>query len=112
MSRNWRIYLNDILESSEKVQRFTADMKQSDFLEDERTYDAVVRNIEIIGEAAKHIPDDIRQAMSSIEWRKAAGLRDMIAHAYFGIDNDILWDVIKNKVPELASAIKNFLKDK
>ena len=109
MSREWELYLEDILESCEKILRFTEGLTFEQFTNDERTYDAVVRNLEIIGEAAKHIPDDIRVVLPNIEWRKAAGLRDMLAHAYFGIDNDILWDIVRNKVPELADAVRNFL---
>ena len=109
MSRDEAMYLQDIAESCNKIQRFTAGLSQSDLTGDEKAYDAVVRNLEIIGEAAKHIGQDLRRRMPDIEWRKAAGLRDMLAHAYFGIDNDILWDVVQNKVPQLAEAISAFL---
>ena len=109
MSRNEVMYLQDVAESCDKILRFTAGLSQSDLIGDEKTYDAVVRNLEIIGEAAKHISEDLRRQMPDIEWRKAAGLRDMLAHAYFGIDNDILWDVVQNKVPQLAKATGAFL---
>ncbi len=103
------MYLQDIAESCEKILRFTEGLTQSDLVQDEKTYDAVVRNLEIIGEAAKHISDELRKKLPDIEWRKTAGLRDMLAHAYFGIDNDILWDVVKNKVPQLARITSEFL---
>jgi uncharacterized protein with HEPN domain len=102
MSRDETMYLQDIDESCEKILRFTAGLSQSDLMRDEKTYDAVVRNLEIIGEAAKHISADLRKQLPDILWRKAAGLRDMLAHAYFGIDNDILWDVVQNKVPPVS----------
>lgn len=109
MSRDAIMYLQDIAESCEKILRFTEGLTQSDLVQDEKTYDAVVRNLEIIGEAAKHISDELRKKLPDIEWRKTAGLRDMLAHAYFGIDNDILWDVVKNKVPQLARITSEFL---
>lgn len=112
MSRDEIMYLQDIAESCEKVLRFTADLTLSELIQDEKTYDAVVRNLEIIGEAAKHISQDIRKQLLGIEWRKIAGMRDMLAHAYFGIDNDILWDVVQNKVPDLAESVNTFLKSR
>ena len=87
-------------------------MTQKDFLSDERTYDAVVRNLEIIGEAAKHIPRNVRKDISEIEWQKVAGLRDILAHDYFGIDNNILWDLISTKVSDLMKAVEAYLKKK
>ncbi len=109
MSRDEVMYLQDVAESCDKILRFTAGLSQSDLIGDEKTYDAVVRNLEIIGEAAKHVSEGLRRQMPDIEWRKAAGLRDMLAHAYFGIDNDILWDVVQSKVPQLAKATSAFL---
>jgi uncharacterized protein with HEPN domain len=109
MSRDEMMYLQDIAESCAKVLRFTAGLSLPDLLSDEKAYDAVIRNLEIIGEAAKHISTDLRKQLPEVEWRKAAGLRDMLAHAYFGIDNDILWDVVQNKIPELAEAVNTFL---
>jgi uncharacterized protein with HEPN domain len=79
------------------------------FRVDERTYDAVVRNLEIIGEAAKHVPDDLRRQVPGIDWRKVAAFRDVLAHAYHGIDDDVLWDVVREKVPALASQLTEFL---
>ena len=109
MPREPRLYLEDILRACEKIGRYTAGMDQAAFVADERTYDAVVRNLEIIGEAAKRLPPDTCQAMPQIEWRKVAGMRDWLAHAYFGIDADILWDVVENHVPQLEQTIATFL---
>ncbi len=109
MSRDEIMYLQDIAESCEKVLQFTKGFTQSDLVQDKKTYDAVVRNLEIIGEAAKRISDKLRVQLPDIEWRKIAGMRDMLAHVYFGIDNDILWDVVQNKVPQLAKTINAFL---
>ena len=71
-------------------------------------YDAVLRNLEIIGEAAKRIPPDVRLKMPEIEWMKIAGMRDWLAHAYFQVNADIVWDVIEHKLPELEQAIQAF----
>lgn len=112
MSRDEIMYLQDIAQGCEKILRFTDGLTQSELIRDEKTYDAVVRNLEIIGEAAKHISDQLRKQLPDIEWRKVAGLRDMLAHVYFGIDDDILWDVIQNKVPQLAKVTNEFLNKK
>jgi uncharacterized protein with HEPN domain len=109
MSRDVLLYIEDILASCQKVQTYTAGASRQEFEQDDKTFDAVVRNLEIIGEAAKHVPDDIREQLSEIAWRNIAGLRDFLAHAYFGIDNDILWDVIDNKIPELRQAVERYL---
>ena len=109
MSRNEIMYLMDMTESCEKVLRFTHGLTQAEFTADEKTYDAVVRNLEIVGEAAKQVSQEVRTKLPQVEWRKIAGLRDMLAHAYFGIDNVILWDVVQNKVPELLTLLNNFL---
>jgi len=106
--RNAKIYLDDIVKSCDKIMGFIEGFSLPELIRDEKTYDAVVRNLEIIGEAAKHIPDDIRELIPQIEWRKVAGMRDMLIHAYFGIDNDILWDVAKNKVPQLLEAARSY----
>ena len=104
MSRDWKLYVEDILDACRKIVLYTEGMSFEQFTTDTKTYDAVVRNLEIIGEASKNIPDAARVMMPEIEWRKAAGLRDIIAHAYFGIDDEILWDIVKRKVPEMLPA--------
>ncbi len=109
MSRDEIMYLQDIAESCARIQRYTQGLTQAELIQDERTYDAVVRNLEIIGEAAKHLSDHLRSRMLDIEWRKVASMRDIIAHVYFGIDNDILWDVVQNKIPQLGHSIDSFL---
>jgi len=109
MSRDELIYLRDIVQSCAKIMNFTTGLTLQALLRDERTYDAVVRNLEVIGEAAKHISNSTRTKMPLVDWRKIAGLRDVLAHDYFGIDNNILWDIVQNKVPALRDAIATFL---
>jgi uncharacterized protein with HEPN domain len=88
--------------------QFTTGMDRQAFFADDRTDHAVIHCLLIVGEAAKHMPDDVRRRMLEIEWRKIAGMRDWIAHAYFSINSDILWSVIETKVPELSRALEAF----
>jgi uncharacterized protein with HEPN domain len=74
---------------------YTKDMSLKELLKDDKTYDAVMRNLQIIGEAIKHLPATFRSENKNIDWKKAAGLRDIVVHEYFGINRDIIWDVIK-----------------
>jgi uncharacterized protein with HEPN domain len=84
-------------------------MTCEDFIRDERTYDAVVRNLQIIGEVVKNLPMEFRDKYKQIEWRKIAGLRDILAHAYFSVEDEILWDVVENKVSILIEQIREIL---
>jgi len=106
MPREYKAYFNDILEAIGKIEKYTANMTFDDFLHNELIQDAVVRNLEIIGEAVKNLPDDIKESYPEIEWRKIAGLRDILIHAYFGVDLEIVWDIVQNKIPELKEALK------
>ncbi|MDH4085295.1 MAG: DUF86 domain-containing protein, partial [Nitrospira sp.] len=101
MPRDSRVYLEDILEATRKITSYTANLSKAAFLEDEKTFDAVVRNLEVIGEAVKKLPEDLRTQHPSLEWKKMAGLRDILIHEYFGLDSEIVWDIVKNKVPTL-----------
>jgi uncharacterized protein with HEPN domain len=109
MSRELRLYLADIQVACEKVLRYTDGMEFEQFLVDDRTFDAVLRNLQIIGEAVKNIPDDVRDRNPEIEWRKIAGLRDVLAHTYFQIEDEIIWDVIKTKVKPLLAKMNQLL---
>lgn len=106
MSRSLQLYLEDICTSCAKVQRYTLNMSLEDFVEYERTYDAVVRNLQIIGEAVKQISPEVRDQYPAVEWRKIADLRDILAHAYFSLENETLWDIVQNKVPELQEQMQ------
>jgi uncharacterized protein with HEPN domain len=109
MPRDYEIYLEDIRDAIDKVKRYTEGLSLEAFENDDKTIDAVVRNLEIVGEAVKMIPDAIRLAHPNIEWKKIAGLRDILAHQYFGIDIEIIWDILQNKLPALEKEIKEIL---
>ena len=108
MSRKPEERIADIVHCCEKIQRFTAGMNRDQLAEDELKTDAVLRNIEIIGEATKNLPDDIRARMPVIDWKKIAGMRDMLSHVYFRVDPNVVWDVVENKIPELLRSIRLF----
>jgi uncharacterized protein with HEPN domain len=109
MSRDFRVYLDDLRVSAEKITRYTDGLDLDQFLRDEKTFDAVMRNLEIIGEAAKHIPEDVRQRYAYVEWRKIAGLRDIVIHEYFSLDEDILWDIVRYQVPKLIGDVSQII---
>jgi uncharacterized protein with HEPN domain len=106
MSRNLSLYLTDILTSISKIQRYTAGLSYEDLIQNELTLDAVIHNLLIIGEAAKQIPDELRSKYSQIQWRAIAGMRDLIAHAYFSINPRIVWNVIQQDLQPLKNCIE------
>lgn len=104
MPRDYRVSLDDILEAVERIEAYTDGMEKEQFQADSKTVDAVVRNLEIIGEASKNIPPQVRALSQSVPWSKIAGLRDILIHAYFNVDIDIVWDVVRNKLADLKAA--------
>ncbi len=109
MSREPRLYLEDMQTACRKIVHYTAGMSRQDFLRDDKTYDAVIRNLEIIGEAAKNVPEEIQKRYEVVQWREMIALRNIVAHAYFGMNDDIIWDLVQNKVPELFVLITQIL---
>ena len=101
MYRDHRLFLDDIKECAEKVVRYTAGLSLESLRLDSKTFDAVARNLEIMGEAARHIPQEVRERHPGVEWQKLTALRNIVAHEYFGLDYEILWDIIQNHIPKL-----------
>jgi len=110
MSRDTGLYLADIENACKKVLRFTTGFTFKQFTHDDEKYDAVLRNLEIIGEAVKHVPDNLREQYPKVKWRKIAGFRDIVAHNYFGVSDEIVWDVIENEIPALLKQVKEILR--
>jgi uncharacterized protein with HEPN domain len=111
MSRDYKVYFEDILEAISKIRLYTENLLLQTFSDDSKTLDAVVRNLEIIGEAVKKVPEDIRLRYPDVEWKKIASLRDVLIHEYFGVDREMIWDIIQNKLPLLEKQIKQILNE-
>lgn len=104
--RAWHFYLSDMIGFAEKVLAYTEGMDQSTFKASGMTYDATLRNLELIGEAATHIPEAVRGAAPEIPWRQVIATRNRLIHAYLGIDDDILWSIIQDDIPDLLSGLQ------
>jgi len=109
MPRDHRLYLDDILEAIGSIRDYTTSMDYAAFSGDRKTQDAVARNLEIIGEAVGKLPSSLLATVEGIEWRKITGLRNILAHEYFGISLPIIWDVIENKLGDLEEATRSLL---
>lgn len=109
--RDYIDYVQDIYDAIEEVEWFLEGMALEDFVKDKKTINAVVRSVEVIGEATKKIPKSIKEKYPNIPWKKMSGMRDKLIHEYFGIDIEILWKVAVGNVPSLKPTIYNILKE-
>lgn len=110
--QKYRLYLNDIMECIRKIKHYTKSLNYEGFAKNELVADGVIRNLEVIGEAVKKLPLEIKKEYGLVDWKKIAGLRDILIHEYSGIDLKIVWDIVENKVPELERTIEIMLKEK
>ena len=107
--RPWRFYIQDMIEFGEKVLAYTDGLDQEAFIADGLTYDATLRNLQLIGEAATHIPNEVRQSYSKVPWHAIIGTRNRLAHSYLAISDSIIWGVIQEAVPDLLPALRHLL---
>ena len=109
MSRDALVYLEDILDAASRIESYLTGVDRNRFLSDTLLQDATIRNLEVIGEAAKSVPEATRLQIPDIEWRKIAGVRDVLIHDYAGVDLEVVWDAVTSKVPTLAHSIRSYL---
>lgn len=106
MSREWRLYVADMKARCQRVAEYTAGLSREDFQSTRMVYDATLRNLELLGEAARNVPDEARALAPDIPWRRIVGVRNVLIHGYLGIDNDIIWDIVRNEVEKLLVALE------
>ena len=104
--RSWHFYIGDMIEFCESVLSYTDGMTQAEFTVDRRTYLATLHCLQLIGEAATHVPSEVRDLHSEIHWREIIGTRNRIVHAYLGIDDDVVWDIIQTDIPALLPQLR------
>jgi len=110
-TRDYRDYLQDILDAVNDIESFVESMTYEEFIKDRKTLNAVVRSFEIIGEASKNIPEAMKAKYKELPWKQMTGMRDKLIHAYFGVDVETLWKAVKDDIPPLKKAIQKMLKD-
>ena len=111
MKRDYRLFIKDILEAIDDIEVFVGKMSFDSFHTDKKTRSAVVWKLEVIGEASKNVPASIRNKYKELPWKDMAGMRDKISHFYFGIDYQIVWEVIRKKLPVVKPAIRKMLRE-
>jgi uncharacterized protein with HEPN domain len=110
-ARSGRQYLEDILEAMDIIEGYTSGLNSDSFAKNRMVVDAVIRNLEIIGEAAKNVPETIQSNNPEVSWKQMTALRNRIIHAYFGVDTEILWDIVCKNLPETKTKIKIVLQN-
>ena len=111
MTRSPRLWLEDILEAAELLERYIAGLSFDEFCDDVEKQDAVARRLDIIGQAVEELPNELRERHTSVKWREIAGARDIVAHEYFRVDLDLVWGMVTKDVPHLAEQVRGILRD-
>ncbi|MFV2040733.1 MAG: DUF86 domain-containing protein [Candidatus Hydrothermarchaeales archaeon] len=109
--RTPELFLADIIEAIDSIKEYTQDMEEDEFKRDKKTRDAVIRNLEIIGEATKNLPTEIKEKNPDVNWRVISGMRDKLIHGYFGVSPKIVWETIKSDLPSFEEQIKKILQE-
>jgi len=109
MKRDESLFIKDIVEAMEAIEAFVGQMGPEELRADEKTLSAILWKLELIGEAAKHISEDLRRQWPEIPWKQMAGMRDRLIHAYFGIDYDLVWEAVKVHIPRVKPLLRNML---
>ncbi len=109
MSKDIKVFLKHILDSISLIENYTSQISKRQFLKSPQIQDAVLRRLEIIGEATKNIPDDFRKGYPDIPWREMAGMRDILIHEYFGVDLDLTWTTVKESLPNLKQNLSKIV---
>ena len=111
MKRDYTLFIRDIVESIRHIGIFIEDMSYKQFSTDEKTVSAVIRKLEIIGEAAKHVPPSIKKRHQDLPWNEMARMRDKLIHGYFGVDLEIIWKVVRERLPDILPALEEVLQE-
>ena len=109
MKRDYKLFIKDIISAMKSIEEFIEGLSLDEVREDDKTSSAVIRKFEIIGEATKHVPEDLKEKYPDIPWKRMAGMRDRLIHAYFGVDYRLVWEAIKIDIPELKPRLQQVL---
>ena len=109
MKRDYKLFIKDIISAMKSIEEFVEGLSLDEVKEDDKTSSAVIRKFEIIGEATRHVPEDLKEKYPDIPWKRMAGMRDRLIHAYFGVDYRLVWEAIKIDIPKLRPRLEEVL---